>query len=67
MAFDEAAMCQYGVLRADLEQRGTPMIGSLDTLIAAQALSLAGVTLVTNNEQEFSRVSGLRIENWVAR
>lgn len=66
VAFDEAAMCQYGILRADLEQRGTP-IGSLDTLIAAQALSLAGITLVTNNEQEFSRVSGLRIENWVAR
>ncbi|MBL7201455.1 MAG: hypothetical protein ISS56_15050, partial [Anaerolineae bacterium] len=43
-------------------QQGTP-IGSLDTLIAAHALSL-DVTLVTNNEREFSRVPRLKVENW---
>lgn len=54
----------YGSLRASLEQRGLP-IGSLDTLIAAHALSLK-VTLDTNNAAEFSRVDGLRLENWVS-
>jgi tRNA(fMet)-specific endonuclease VapC len=49
-------------LRAALTQRGTP-IGPLDTLIAAHALSL-DATLVTNNVREFSRVPGLRVEDW---
>ena len=62
--FDHAAAEAYGVIRADLERQGTP-IGSLDTLIAAHALSL-GVTLVTDNEREFSRVPGLQVENWVS-
>lgn len=61
--FDEHAAQAYGNLRAQLEKRGTP-IGALDTLIGAQALSL-GVTLVTNNEREFSRIPNLRVENWV--
>jgi tRNA(fMet)-specific endonuclease VapC len=60
--FDEAAAWQYGTLRARLEQRGQPL-GSLDTLIAAHALAL-GITLVTNNSAEFSRVEGLRLDNW---
>ncbi|WP_025323566.1 type II toxin-antitoxin system tRNA(fMet)-specific endonuclease VapC [Deferrisoma camini] len=54
----------YGRIRAHLERQGTP-IGALDTLIAAQALS-AGCALVTNNEREFRRVPGLRVENWAA-
>jgi tRNA(fMet)-specific endonuclease VapC len=61
--FDNAAAKAYGVIRAALERQGTP-IGSLDTLIAAHALSL-DVTLVTNNEREFLRVPGLKIVNWV--
>lgn len=60
--FDERAVWVYGVLRAELERRGSP-IGSLDTMIAAHALSLDSV-LVTNNTREFSRVDGLRLENW---
>ena len=40
------------------------MIGPLDLLIGAQALFLKAV-LVTNNENEFSRISGLKIENWI--
>jgi tRNA(fMet)-specific endonuclease VapC len=62
--FDAAAAAVYGTIRAELEKRGTP-IGSLDTLIAAHALSL-DVTLVTNNEREFRRLSGLKVANWVA-
>jgi tRNA(fMet)-specific endonuclease VapC len=60
--FDGLAAGHYGKIRAALERQGTP-IGSLDMLIAAHALSL-GVTLVTNNVSEYSRVSGLAIEDW---
>jgi len=63
MPFDESAVWKYGELRADLERRGES-IGSLDTMIAAHALGLNAV-LVTNNTREFSRVPGLRLENWV--
>jgi len=52
----------YAQIRAKLERAGTP-IGPLDTLIASQAVARK-LTLVTNNEREFSRVSGLRLENW---
>jgi tRNA(fMet)-specific endonuclease VapC len=52
----------YGRIRAQLESAGTP-IGALDLLIAAQALA-HNIPLVTNNEAEFLRVPGLRVENW---
>lgn len=61
--FDNAASMSYSIIRADLELKGTP-IGPLDTLIAAHAISL-NCTLVTNNQREFNRIAGLRIENWV--
>lgn len=64
LPFDEYAVWYCGDLRADLERRGTP-IGSLDTMIAAHALSLQA-TLVTNNIREFSRVPGLRLDNWAS-
>jgi len=63
LPFDERAAWAYGDLRAELERRGTP-IGSLDTMIAAHALSLQA-TLVTNNIREFERVPGLLLDNWV--
>lgn len=62
MPFDQPAIWAYGELRADLERRGQP-IGSLDTMIAAHALSMNAV-LVTNNTREFSRIAGLKLENW---
>lgn len=62
MPFDEGAVWRYGELRADLERRGES-IGSLDTMIAAHALSLSAM-LVTNNMREFCRVKGLHLENW---
>ena len=61
--FDVDAADCYGKIRAVLEKKGTP-IGPLDMMIAAHAQSL-GYTVVTNNAKEFSRVSALRIENWV--
>ena len=63
LPFDEAAMRCYGPLRSQLERQGRP-IGALDLLIAAQALAL-GCILVANNQREFKRVPGLRMENWV--
>ena len=61
--FDVDAADCYGKIRAGLERKGTP-IGPLDMMIAAHAQSL-GYTVVTNNVNEFSRVSALQIENWV--
>ena len=63
LPFDDPAFWAYGDLRADLERRGTP-IGSLDTMIAAHALSQQA-TLITNNTREFAQVPGLHVENWV--
>jgi tRNA(fMet)-specific endonuclease VapC len=57
----ESAGEAYGALRADLEARGE-MIGNNDLWIAAHALA-SGLTLVTNNDKEFRRVRGLRLQN----
>jgi len=61
--FDQKAATAYGDVRSTLEKKGK-IIGSNDLLIAAHALSLDWI-LVTNNEKEFSRVDGLKIENWI--
>lgn len=61
--FGEPAVWAYGALRTEFERQGKPMMGVLDMMIAAHALSLNAV-LVTNNTREFSRVDGLRLENW---
>lgn len=53
----------YGELRSRLKNDGQ-LIGSMDMLIAAQALA-ENLTLVTNNTKEFTRVPGLRTENWL--
>jgi tRNA(fMet)-specific endonuclease VapC len=53
----------YGSIRAALETRGE-IIGSNDLWIAAHAKAL-NLTLVTNNEREFKRVAGLKVQNWI--
>lgn len=60
--FDQNAATVYGLIRNDLESRGL-VIGAMDMLIAAHALSL-GVTLISNNVREFSRIANLSLENW---
>lgn len=53
----------YADIRKTLEKKGTP-IGNNDLWIAAHARSI-GHTLVSNNIKEFSRVSDLKLENWL--
>lgn len=60
--FDEMAAREAGRVRAELEKKGQ-RIGAMDTLIAAHARCL-GLTIVTNNVGEFSRIKGLEVENW---
>jgi len=63
LALPEIASREYGTLRAVLEAKGQP-IGNNDLWIAAHAKSI-DMTLVTNNEREFKRIPGLKLENWV--
>src|ERR1700687_6019632 len=62
LSLPESAAEAYGAIRADLESKGE-MIGNNDLWIAAHALA-SGFTLVTNNEKEFRRVRGLKVQNW---
>ncbi len=63
LPLEEDSDQKYGEIRVALEKAGTP-IGANDYLIAAHTLSL-GSTLVTDNVGEFSRVAGLKVENWL--
>jgi tRNA(fMet)-specific endonuclease VapC len=62
LSFDDECAEHYGQIHADLLTQGKP-IGPNDTLIAAIARA-NDVTLITNNTAEFSRVAGLRLEDW---
>ena len=62
--FDSSAAAEFGRIRADLNKKGTP-IGPYDLQIAAIAL-VNNYTLITHNIKEFSRVDGLKIEDWIA-
>ncbi len=61
--FDSNAAAHAGDIYADLARRGT-LIGSYDILIAGHARS-RGLIVVTNNMREFTRVQGLRSEDWL--
>jgi len=63
LPFGPPADSTYGQIRAQLERAGQK-IGANDLLIAAHAVTL-GMTLVTDNEREFSRVAALTWENWL--
>ena len=62
VAFDDQCAHYYGLIRADLAAQGKP-VGANDLLIAAIARA-HDLILVTHNMGEFSRVVGLRIEDW---
>jgi len=63
LALDAGVDRHYAEIRAELEAHGTP-IGPNDLLIASQALSF-GLTVVTANSAEFSRIPSLPVENWL--
>jgi tRNA(fMet)-specific endonuclease VapC len=64
LPFDDAAAFQAADIRADLTRKGT-LIGPYDILIAGHARSL-DLKLITGNLKEFTRVDGLRCEDWLA-
>lgn len=61
LPWDSTAAACYGTLRAKLQKKGK-MLGNLDLLIAAHALSL-GIILITS-DRTFNQVDGLKIEDW---
>jgi tRNA(fMet)-specific endonuclease VapC len=64
LPLDKESDHHYAEIRSHVERLGKP-IGANDLLIAAHALTL-DLTLVTDNVEEFARVPGLSIENWLA-
>ncbi|MCK1736183.1 type II toxin-antitoxin system VapC family toxin [Bradyrhizobium sp. 138] len=64
LPLDIPADAQYGGIRAEMETAGKP-IGGNDLLIAAHARAI-GAAIVTANTDEFGRVRGLKVENWLA-
>jgi len=62
LTFDDSCAEQYGIIREELTSQGK-IIGPNDLMIAATAKAHDAV-LITNNTKEFSRVSGLRLEDW---
>ncbi|MBM9498637.1 type II toxin-antitoxin system VapC family toxin [Leptospira sp. 201903071] len=62
LSFSDKDAESYGLIRADLEKRGN-VIGSIDMLLAAQAIS-NNYIFVTNNTKEFKRIKDLKIEDW---
>lgn len=63
LPIDASASEEYGRIRRTVEAAGTPL-GNNDLWIAAHALA-AKLILVSNNEREFARVAGLKLENWI--
>ncbi|HEX5231521.1 MAG TPA: type II toxin-antitoxin system VapC family toxin [Bradyrhizobium sp.] len=64
LPFDVPAGAEYGGIRSELEGAGKP-VGGNDLLIAAHARAI-GATIVTANTNEFRRIRGLKVENWLA-
>jgi len=60
--FDASQSELYGKIRVELEKSGTSL-GDMDLLIASAAMSI-GAILVSHNKKHFSRIKGLKIEDW---
>lgn len=65
LSYDDNASRCYGKIRSKLEKKGK-IIGPLDMLIAAHALSKK-LILISNNIKEFNRIRSLQVENWVEK
>ena len=64
LPFESPTDAEYGNIRSELENAGKP-IGANDFLIAAHAMAV-NATVVTANIDEFKRVRGLKVENWLS-
>ena len=62
IGFDDSQSELYGKIRLQLEKSGTPL-GDMDMLIAAASLS-AGAILVSHNVKHFSKIRGMKVEDW---
>lgn len=62
LPFSQSDAVVFGRIRAELAAMGTP-IGPYDMMIAAQGVN-RGLTVVTHNTAEFSRISSLLLEDW---
>lgn len=62
VSFDDKAIKEYGLIRSSLEKKGE-VIGANDLMIAAIVKASNGI-LITHNTKEFSKIEGLRIEDW---
>ncbi len=61
--FDDACAAEFGRIAAALLDNGTP-VGGIDVQIAATAISRS-LIVVTRNAKDFSKISGLQLENWI--
>jgi tRNA(fMet)-specific endonuclease VapC len=62
IGIDKAVMETFSVVKVNIQRIGSP-IDDMDLLIASTAMTM-NYTLVTNNEKHFSKIKGLKIENW---
>lgn len=60
--FSDKDAIPYGIIKRDLQRKGQ-LIGAIDMLLAAQAIS-NNFIFVTNNTKEFERIKNLKVENW---
>jgi len=63
LPFDEGSAKVYGRLRADLERKGTPLTEP-DLRIASIAMH-RGLVVITGNTKHFSKIPGLKVEDWI--
>ena len=62
LPFDDEDAIPYGKLKSKLRREGR-IIGPIDMLLAAQAIS-KDLIFVTNNTKEFERIEKIKLENW---
>ncbi len=62
LPFEQSDTQAFGIIKADLKKSGN-LIGSVDALLAAQAIS-RNLTFITNNTKEFKRIKNLKMEDW---
>jgi len=62
LPFTDNDAIPYGILKSELKRKGQ-IIGPIDMLLAAQAIS-NDLIFVTNNTKEFERIKNIKLENW---